>query len=233
MIINQLIIDNYEDILLIYTFLRFDFIRSLINETGRTDDDFRIEVEEKLKVHLFPEFSEQTISRDPIEPIPIQQQEPLTSHQKTPLSVGIENYIDEKGNKQKPVLIHRALFGSLERFIGILIEHYEGKFPFWLSPVQVVVCPITDKFNAYAEEISKKLYTVGFKVEFDHRNQKINYKIREHSHKKVPVLFIVGEKEKNNKSVTIRELSVEKQKVMPFEKAIEYLKKKKFEKKKF
>ena len=77
--------------------LRFDFIRSLINETGRTDDDFRIEVEEKLKVHLFPEFSEQTISRDPIEPIPIQQQEPLTSHQKTPLSVGIENYIDEKG----------------------------------------------------------------------------------------------------------------------------------------
>ena len=78
--------------------LRFDFIRSLINETGRTDDDFRIEVEEKLKVHLFPEFSEQTISRDPIEPIPIQQQEPLTSHQKTPLSVGIENYIDEKGS---------------------------------------------------------------------------------------------------------------------------------------
>ena len=143
------------------------------------------------------------------------------------------NYIDEKGNKQKPVLIHRALFGSLERFIGILIEHYEGKFPFWLSPVQVVVCPITDKFNAYAEEISKKLNTVGFKVEFDHRNQKINYKIREHSHKKVPVLFIVGEKEKNNKSVTIRELSVEKQKVMPFEKAIEYLKKKKFEKKNF
>ena len=143
------------------------------------------------------------------------------------------NYIDEKGNKQKPVLIHRALFGSLERFIGILIEHYEGKFPFWLSPVQVVVCPITDKFNVYAEEISKKLNTVGFKVEFDHRNQKINYKIREHSHKKVPVLFIVGEKEKNNKSVTIRELSVEKQKVMPFEKAIEYLKKKKFEKKNF
>lgn len=78
--------------------LRFDFIRSLINETGRTDDDFRIEVEEKLKVHLFPEFSEQTISRDPIEPIPIQQQEPLTSHQKNPLSVGIENYIDEKGS---------------------------------------------------------------------------------------------------------------------------------------
>ena len=142
-------------------------------------------------------------------------------------------FVDEDGQKKNPVMLHRALFGSLERFIGILIEHYEGKFPFWLSPVQVVVCPITDKFNVYAEEISKKLNTVGFKVEFDHRNQKINYKIREHSHKKVPVLFIVGEKEKNNKSVTIRELSVEKQKVMPFEKAIEYLKKKKFEKKKF
>jgi len=78
--------------------LRYDWIKDLIKETGRTDDDFRREVEEKLKISLFPEFSEQTISRDPIEPIPIQQQEPLTSHQKTPLSVGIENYIDEKGS---------------------------------------------------------------------------------------------------------------------------------------
>ena len=136
------------------------------------------------------------------------------------------NYIDEKGNKQKPVLIHRAIFGSLERFIGILIEHYEGKFPFWLSPVQIVICPITDKFNDYGKGILDKLHTLGFKVELDNRNEKINYKIREHSYKKVPVLFIVGEKEKKNKSVTIRELTVKKQKVLIIEKAIEYLKKK-------
>jgi len=142
------------------------------------------------------------------------------------------NYIDEKGNKQKPVLIHRALFGSLERFLGILIEHYEGKFPFWLSPVQVVVCPISDKFNSYAERIYKKLNATGFKAEFDNRNEKINYKIRDHSHKKVPILFIIGEREKKNKSVTIRELSVEKQKVLSVEKTFKYLKKK-FEKKNF
>ena len=140
------------------------------------------------------------------------------------------NYIDEKGNKQKPVLIHRAIFGSLERFIGILIEHYEGKFPFWLSPVQIVICPITDKFNDYGKGILDKLHTLGFKVELDNRNEKINYKIREHSYKKVPVLFIVGEKEKKNKSVTIRELTVKKQKVLIIEKAIEYLKKKNLKK---
>ena len=143
------------------------------------------------------------------------------------------NYIDEKGNKQKPVLIHRAIFGSLERFIGILIEHYEGKFPFWLSPVQIVICPITDKFNDYGKGILDKLHTLGFKVELDDRNEKINYKIREHSYKKVPVLFIVGEKEKKNKSVTIRELTVKKQKVLIIEKAIEYLKKKNLKKKFF
>ena len=143
------------------------------------------------------------------------------------------NYIDEKGNKQKPVLIHRAIFGSLERFIGILIEHYEGKFPFWLSPVQIVICPITDKFNDYGKGILDKLHTLGFKVELDNRNEKINYKIREHSYKKVPVLFIVGEKEEKNKSVTIRELTVKKQKVLIIEKAIEYLKKKNLKKKFF
>ena len=143
------------------------------------------------------------------------------------------NYIDEKGNKQKPVLIHRALFGSLERFIGILIEHYEGKFPFWLAPVQVVICSITDKFNSYAESIYKKINDLGFKIEFDNRNEKINYKIRDHSHKKVPILFIVGEKEKKSNSVSIRELSVEKQKVLDVKKAIEFLEKKNLKKNNF
>ena len=100
------------------------------------------------------------------------------------------NYINEKGEKKKPVLIHRALFGSLERFLGILIEHYNGKFPFWLAPRQVVICPITEKFNNFGSNIYKKILELGFKVELDSRNEKISYKIREHSHKKIPLILI-------------------------------------------
>ena len=136
------------------------------------------------------------------------------------------NYVNEKGEKKRPVLIHRALFGSLERFLGILIEHYNGKFPFWLAPTQVSVCTITEKFNDYGYEIYKKLSELGLKVDFDSRNEKINYKIREHSHKKVPIILIVGEKEKKENSVTIRELSIDKQKFLKLDKAIKYIKKK-------
>ena len=136
------------------------------------------------------------------------------------------NYINEKGEKQKPVLIHRALFGSLERFLGILIEHYNGKFPFWLAPTQVTICTITEKFNNFGKEVYKKLSELGIKVEFDSRNEKINYKIREHSHKKVPIILIIGEKEKKENSVTIRELSIENQSFLELDKAIEYIKKK-------
>ena len=136
------------------------------------------------------------------------------------------NYINEKGEKQKPVLIHRALFGSLERFLGILIEHYNGKFPFWLAPTQVTICTITEKFNNFGKEVYKKLTELGIKVEFDSRNEKINYKIREHSHKKVPIILIIGEKEKKENSVTVRELSIEKQSFLELDKAIEYIKKK-------
>ena len=136
------------------------------------------------------------------------------------------NYINEKGEKQSRVLIHRALFGSLERFLGILIEHYNGKFPFWLAPTQVAVCTITEKFNNFGEEIHKKLSKLNIKVEFDSRNEKINYKIREHSHKKVPIILIIGEKEKKENSVTIRELTIEKQIFLKLDKAIEYIKKK-------
>ena len=139
------------------------------------------------------------------------------------------NYINEKGEKQKPVLIHRALFGSLERFLGILIEHYNGKFPFWLAPTQVTICTITEKFNNFGKEVYKKLTELGIKVEFDSRNEKINYKIREHSHKKVPIILIIGEKEKKENSVTVRELSIENQSFLELDKAIEYIKKKKFE----
>ena len=136
------------------------------------------------------------------------------------------NYINEKGKKQKPVLIHRALFGSLERFLGILIEHYNGKFPFWLAPTQVTICTITEKFNNFGKEVYKKLSELGIKVEFDSRNEKINYKIREHSHKKVPIILIIGEKEKKENSVTIRELSVENQSFLKLDKAIDYIKQK-------
>ena len=136
------------------------------------------------------------------------------------------NYVNEKGEKQRPVLIHRALFGSLERFLGILIEHYNGKLPFWLAPTQVSVCTITEKFNDFGDEIYKKLSELGIKVDFDSRNEKINYKIREHSHKKVPIILIIGEKEKKENSVTIRELSIDKQKFLKLDKAIEYIKKK-------
>ncbi|MBH71366.1 MAG: Threonine--tRNA ligase [Alphaproteobacteria bacterium MarineAlpha6_Bin6] len=136
------------------------------------------------------------------------------------------NYIDEKGSKQRPVLIHRALFGSLERFLGILIEHYNGKLPFWLAPTQVVICTISEKFDTYAKEVFKDLSKSGIKVDFDSRGEKISYKIREHSHKKVPVILIIGEKEKKEKSVTLKELSVEKQNFFKLNTAIEFLKKK-------
>ena len=136
------------------------------------------------------------------------------------------NYVNEKGEKQRPVLIHRALFGSLERFLGILIEHYNGKFPFWLAPTQISICTITEKFNDFGNEIYKKLSELNLKIDFDSRNEKINYKIREHSFKKVPIILIVGEKEKKENSVTIRELSVDKQKFLKLDKAIEYIKKK-------
>ena len=143
------------------------------------------------------------------------------------------NYINEKGEKQKPVLIHRAVFGSLERFLGILIEHYNGKFPFWLAPTQVTICTITEKFNNFGKEVYKKLTELGIKVEFDSRNEKINYKIREHSHKKVPIILIIGEKEKKENSVTVRELSIENQSFLELDKAIEYIKKKNLNKLKF
>ena len=121
-------------------------------------------------------------------------------------------------------MLHRALFGSLERFIGILIENYAGKLPFWLSPSQVVVLPIAEEHNEYAKKIFKELFKEGIKCEVDLRNQKINYKIREHSLSKVPILLICGGKEVTDKSVSIRKLGSEKQEVKKFEKALKEFK---------
>ena len=133
-------------------------------------------------------------------------------------------YVDKNGSKKVPVMLHRALFGSLERFIGILIENYAGKLPFWLSPSQVVVLPIAEEHNEYAKKIFKELFKEGINCDVDLRNQKINYKIREHSLSKVPLLLICGKKEMKDKSITIRKLGSEKQETAKFIKALEKIK---------
>ena len=111
-------------------------------------------------------------------------------------------------------MLHRALFGSLERFIGILIEIYAGKFPFWISPLQTVVIPISEDFENYALKISKKIKEAGISSIVDLKNHNLNYKIREHSLAKVPLLLICGKKEVDSNSVTIRRLDSNKQENM-------------------
>ena len=131
------------------------------------------------------------------------------------------SYVDKDGTKKVPVMLHRALFGSLERFIGILIENYAGKLPLWLAPLQVVVLPIASEFDSYAKKIFEECRKAGINTEVDLKNQKINYKIREHSLAKVPLLLICGKKEVEDESVTIRKLGSEKQEILPLNKAIQ------------
>ena len=120
-------------------------------------------------------------------------------------------FVDKDGTKKVPVMLHRALFGSLERFIGILIENYAGKLPFWLSPAQGVVCSIAEENNNYVKKLFEDLFKEGIKCEVDLRNEKISYKIREHSLAKVPMIIVCGKKEVEEKTVTIRRLGSEKQ----------------------
>tara|TARA_B100001123_G_scaffold365339_1_gene424262 strand:+ start:320 stop:2236 length:1917 start_codon:yes stop_codon:yes gene_type:complete len=129
-------------------------------------------------------------------------------------------YVAKDGSKKIPVMLHRALFGSLERFIGILIEHYAGKLPLWLAPLQAVVLPIASEFDNYAKKIFEQCTKAGINAEVDLKNQKINYKIREYSLSKVPLLLICGEKEVKNKSVTIRKLGSEKQETLKLDAAV-------------
>jgi threonyl-tRNA synthetase len=124
------------------------------------------------------------------------------------------SYIDKDGTKKVPVMLHRALFGSLERFIGILIEHYAGKFPFWISPLQTVVIPISEDFDDYAIEVSKKIKKSGMSSFVDLKKHNLNYKIRDHSLSKIPLLLICGKKEVDSNSVTIRRLDSNKQENM-------------------
>jgi threonyl-tRNA synthetase len=130
------------------------------------------------------------------------------------------SYMGEDGQKYRPVMLHRAVLGSLERFIGILIEHHGGKFPVWLAPVQVVVAPITSDANEYGALVAQKLREIGIRVEEDFRNEKISYKIREHSLKKVPYLFVVGKKEEEQQTVSIRKLGGETQEVLALSAAL-------------
>ena len=124
------------------------------------------------------------------------------------------SYVDKDGTKKIPVMLHRALFGSLERFIGILIENYAGKFPFWISPLQTMVIPISEEFNDYAAKVSKKIKISGISSAVDLKNNNLNYKIRDHSLAKIPLLLICGKKEVDSNSVTIRRLDSNKQENM-------------------
>ncbi len=130
------------------------------------------------------------------------------------------SYVAKDGSKKVPVMLHRALFGSLERFIGILIENYAGKLPFWLSPAQVVVCTIADENNIYVKKLFEDLFKEGIKCEMDLRNEKINYKVREHSLAKVPYIFVCGKKEVADNTVTVRKLGSDKQVIMKREELI-------------
>ena len=134
------------------------------------------------------------------------------------------HYIGEDGSKHRPVMLHRAILGTFERFIGILIEHFAGRLPVWLAPVQAVVATIVSDADGYAEDVAQQLKAAGIRVETDLRNEKINYKVREHSLQKVPHLLVVGKREAEEGAVALRTLGAEHQKVMPLAEAIALLK---------
>ncbi len=133
------------------------------------------------------------------------------------------SYVGEDGARHRPVMLHRAIFGSYERFIGILIEHYAGRFPVWLAPVQAVVATITSEADGYAQEVTAKLKAAGLRVTVDTRNEKINYKVREHSVAKVPHLLVVGMREAEEGKVAIRSLGSDGQRIMTLDEAIAML----------
>ena len=126
-------------------------------------------------------------------------------------------YVAEDGNKYNPVMFHRAILGSFERFIGILIENYSGNLPLWLAPTQVTVCSITDEADDYVKEISEILRSNNIRCNSDLRNEKISYKVREHSISKVPIIIAVGKKEVSDRTVSIRRLGSDDTSVVSLE----------------
>ncbi|MCI5044876.1 MAG: threonine--tRNA ligase [Aquisalinus sp.] len=129
-------------------------------------------------------------------------------------------YVGEDGNRHRPVMLHRAILGTLERFLGILIENYAGKMPLWLAPTQVVVATITSEASAYADSVAEEMRAAGLRVETDLRNEKINYKVREHSHAKVPVIAVVGAREADERKVSLRRLGSKESKVISLDDAL-------------
>jgi threonyl-tRNA synthetase len=130
------------------------------------------------------------------------------------------SYVGEDGQRHVPVMLHRAIFGSMERFIGILIEHYAGKFPLWLAPVQAVIATITSEADDYAREVAKACAAAGLRVETDLANEKINYKVREHSLAKIPVMLVVGKRESETRGVALRRLGGKEQEFLALDEAI-------------
>jgi threonyl-tRNA synthetase len=133
------------------------------------------------------------------------------------------SYIAEDGNRKRPVMLHRAITGSLERFIGVLIEHYAGKFPLWLAPVQATVATVVSDADAYAHEVAAALKAKGVRVTVDTENQTVNYKVRLHSLAKTPNLLVVGRKEAENRTITLRKLGVESHESLALDAAVSML----------
>ena len=133
------------------------------------------------------------------------------------------SYVGEDGERHRPVMLHRALFGSLERFTGILIEHYAGAFPLWLAPVQVVVATISESSDAYAQEVAEEFRAAGLRVETDLRSEKINYKVREHSLQKVPVIAVVGQREAEDRKLALRRFGSKAQEIVTLEDGLSML----------
>jgi threonyl-tRNA synthetase len=133
------------------------------------------------------------------------------------------NYIGEDSQRHRPVMLHRAILGSFERFIGMLIEHHAGRFPLWLAPVQAVVATITNDADGYAAEAVAALEAAGLRVEADLRNEKINYKVREHSLAKVPAILVVGKREAEERTVALRRLGGKSQEVLALGDAVHKL----------
>ena len=129
-------------------------------------------------------------------------------------------YVGEDGQRHRPVMLHRAILGSMERFIGMLIEHYAGKFPLWLAPLQAVVATITNEADGYAAEVANELRRAGVRVELDTRNEKINFKVREHSLAKVPLMVVVGKREAEERTVALRRLGGKDQEVLALDAAV-------------
>ena len=132
-------------------------------------------------------------------------------------------YIDAESEKRRPVMLHRAILGSMERFLGVLIESYAGHFPLWMAPIQVVICTIVSEADEYATEVKRQLEAAGLTAELDLRNEKINYKVREHSLSKVPVLFAIGRREAEEGTVSIRRFGSQKQTVVSLDEAVSQL----------